>query len=185
MRFSPIDPSRATGRVRTLFDAVAAKRGRVPRLIQVLGHSPAALGMYLGAGAALTQGVLSPALREQIALAVAQANGCATCLAAHSAFGRELGLSEAELTSARRAESVDPKAQVALEFATRVLAAGGRIGAEEFRAVQAAGYTEAGILEIVATVYLNAFANAVNHLAETEPDYPSVAELEPQDSATR
>ena len=30
------------------------------------------------------------------------------------------------------------------------------------------------MLDILATVYINAFTNAVNHLAETEPDYPPV-----------
>jgi hypothetical protein len=30
------------------------------------------------------------------------------------------------------------------------------------------------MLDILATVYFNAFTTAVNHLAATEPDYPRV-----------
>jgi hypothetical protein len=33
---------------------------------------------------------------------------------------------------------------------------------------------DALMLEVLATVYINAFTNAANHLAATEPDYPRV-----------
>ena len=38
----------------------------------------------------------------------------------------------------------------------------------------AAGLDDALMLDVLATVYINEFTNAVNHLAVTEPDYPRV-----------
>jgi AhpD family alkylhydroperoxidase len=39
----------------------------------------------------LAGGALSPKLREQIALAVGEANGCQYCVSAHTAIGKRLG----------------------------------------------------------------------------------------------
>ena len=47
-------------------------------------NSPAQLQGYLDLSGALSRGVLSPATRERIALAVARRNCCSHCLAAHS-----------------------------------------------------------------------------------------------------
>ena len=71
-----IDPDTATGKAKELLDAVQAKLGMVPNLMRALANSPAALEVYLGFGA-LDKGSLSPALREQIALTVAEINNCA------------------------------------------------------------------------------------------------------------
>jgi alkylhydroperoxidase family enzyme len=40
----------------------------------------------------------------------------------------------------------------------------------ELAAVREAGFSDGAIMEIVATVFINVFTNAVNHVAETEPD---------------
>ena len=48
---------------------------------------------YLHLSGALGKGKLPAKAREQLALAVAQENGCDYCLAAHSAIGKMVGLS--------------------------------------------------------------------------------------------
>jgi alkylhydroperoxidase family enzyme len=45
---------------------------------------------------------------------------------------------------------------------------------QELEAVRVAGFGDAAIVEIVGTVFINAFTNAINHVAESEPDYPRV-----------
>lgn len=173
-RMPMVDPTATTGRLRAMLDGVAAKRGRVPAMVRVLANAPAALSGYFGLHAALASGVLDPALREQIAIAVAEANGCDTCLAAHTAFGRQEGLSDAELDGARDARSVDPATTVALHFALAVMRTVGHVSDAELAAMRDAGFDDAAILEIVAIVFMNVFTNAVNHVAGTRPDYPAV-----------
>src|SRR5262245_14695470 len=66
-------------------------------------------------------GALSAHLREQIALTVGQANECGYCIAAHSAIGRKVGLSVAELAQARHGLAADHKGTEALSFARKLV----------------------------------------------------------------
>jgi len=94
----------ATGKARQLFDGVQAKLGLIPNLFRVFGNSPAALEGYLSFSGALASGVLNAKVREQIALAVAEMNYCGYCLSAHTYIGGKVGLSESEITAARKVE---------------------------------------------------------------------------------
>jgi AhpD family alkylhydroperoxidase len=61
--------------------------------------------------------VLPAALRERIAIAVAEANACGVCLAAHTHFGRNEGLPEIELSQARDATArAKPAGLVCLSY---------------------------------------------------------------------
>ncbi len=173
-RIPMIDPATATGRTRTLLDGVAVKRGSVSNMMRVMANSPAVFDGYLSFGKALGSGVLPAVLRERIAIAVAEANACGVCLAAHTHFGRNEGLPETELLSARDAESADSTAAAALRFALSVMRTIGHVSDAELDEVKAAGFTDAAIMEITAVVFINVFTNAVNHIAETVPDYPVV-----------
>jgi len=91
-RINAIDPQAATGAAKTLVDGVQRKLGFVPNFMRTLAVSPATLDAYLSFGDRLNQGILSPKLREQIALTVAYSDSCQYCLAAHTAIGGMLGL---------------------------------------------------------------------------------------------
>ena len=91
-RIQALDPASATGRAKELLDGVRRKLGRTPNLMRTMANSPAVLEAYLGFSGALAGGTLPVKLREQIALAVAQVNGCDYCLAAHTAIGKSAGL---------------------------------------------------------------------------------------------
>lgn len=165
-----LDPSTTTGRARAIMDGIAARRGRVPHMIRALANSPAALAGYSGWHAALAGGVLSPALRERIAIAVAAVNGCATCLAAHTHFGRQEGIAEAELLAAQDGASADPATEAALAFALAAMRGVGHVPEDVEQAARASGFDDGALLEIIAIVFVNVFTNAVNHLAGTVPD---------------
>src|SRR5258707_7778791 len=96
-RITPVQPADATGKAKQLLDAVQAKLGLTPNLMKTLATSPAALEAYLNFGAALAGGGFDARLREQIAVAVAQANSCEYCLAAHTALGQLAGLKPEEI----------------------------------------------------------------------------------------
>jgi uncharacterized peroxidase-related enzyme len=167
----------ATGEVKRLFDQVRAKLGMVPNIMRGMANSPAALEGYLAFSGALGQGALSAKLRERLALTVAESNGCSYCLAAHSALGKAVGLTDEEIQDSRGGVSPDRKVEAALRFARQVVEKRGEITDEEVAEVRKAGYGDAEIAEIVANVALNIYTNYFNHVANTEVDFPAVREL--------
>jgi uncharacterized peroxidase-related enzyme len=173
-RLPQIDPTLATGKTQQLFAAVKGKLGFVPNLMRVLGNSPAALEAYLGFSGTLAGGALSSKLREQIALAVAEVNGCGYCLSAHTVLGGKAGLSPDEILEARRLTATDEKSSAALKFARSVTLQRGHIADCELQAARAAGLGEAEVVEVVLHVALNVLTNYTNNVARTVIDFPEV-----------
>jgi AhpD family alkylhydroperoxidase len=99
-RITQLDPTKATGKTKQLFDTVQARFGVVPNLFRVLGNSPSALEGYLNFSGALAAGCFDAKVREQIALAVAESNLCGYCLSAHTFFGEKVGLTERDIADA-------------------------------------------------------------------------------------
>ena len=158
-----------------LLQAVKKQLGVVPNLFRLVGNSPAALEGYLGLNGALAKGALEAPTRERIALAVAEINGCDYCLSAHSYLASNLAkLSEAEISANRDGGSTDPKADVAVRFAVKLVNARGHVSAADVQAVKQAGYSDPQVIEIVLHVALNTLTNYVNEMAKTEIDFPVV-----------
>jgi len=161
---------------RPALEAVKKQLGVVPNLFRVLASSPAALNGYLSLSDALGKGELDLKTRGRLAMTVAENNGCDYCLSAHTYLGKNmLHLDDAELTANRDASSADPKAQAALRFAAQVVRARGHVSDAELQAVQAAGFNQAQVLEIVMHTVLNTLTNYVNTVAKTDIDFPVVA----------
>lgn len=176
-RIEPISPKDATGKAKDLLDGVQAKFGKAPNIFKVMANSPAALEGFLQLHGALADGVLSESFQEQIALCVSQINNCNYCLAAHTAIGKGVGLSEDETLASRRGVSADSKTLAGLEFARKVVSSQGWVSDDDYNAVTQAGYSSEEIIEIVAQVAKNIFANYFNHLAETAIDFPAAPDL--------
>ncbi len=185
-RIHQIDPAQATGKTKQLLDAVKGKLGLVPNLVRVLGNSPAALEGYLGLNGALTGGALPAKLREQIALAVGEINGCGYCLSAHTLLGGKAGLSRDEIISARRSTAVNDKSDAALKFARAVTLQRGHLADSDLQAARSAGLNDAEIVEVVQHVALNILTNYTNNVARTVIDFPEVkpGALEPDPAET-
>ncbi len=96
-RLPAISPERAAGRAKELLDGVQAKLGMVPNLMRTMANSPAVLEAYLNFKGALAMGSLPATLREQIALTVAEVNGCDYCLAARATTGKMVGLNHQDI----------------------------------------------------------------------------------------
>ena len=172
-----IDPATAEPKAKALLDGVQKKLGVTPNMMRVLAVNPSVLGAYLGFSGALAGGRLGAKLHEQIALAVAEANGCDYCLAAHSLLGKGAGLAPADLVSARRGEAADPRAAAALALARKLVANRGAVSRTDVAAAHAASLSDADIVEIIAAVALNIFTNYVNIAADTDIDFPPVGKL--------
>ena len=173
-RINPIELNEAESKSKTLLEGVEKKLGFAPNIMRTLAHSPAALEAYLGFGKALASGKLSAQLREQIALAVSGVNACQYCASAHTAIGKMLKLDDDELAANVQGQSADTKTETALRFAQRIVADRGWVSDGDVQRLRDGGYSEAQVVEIIATVALNLFSNYFNHIAETEIDFPPV-----------
>ena len=174
-RIPPVDPSKTTGHTRELLDAVQAKLRVTPNLMKTLAHSPAALEGYLSLNGALAKGLLPAKVREQIALALSQENGCEYCVAAHTLLGGMAGLKPDQILAARKGQSDDAKSRAELELARQVLAARGNVTDAQLAAARAAGVSDGEIAEVVAHVALTVLTNYFNVLAGTIVDFPPIS----------
>jgi uncharacterized peroxidase-related enzyme len=175
MRIAPRDPSTLDEAGMALLDSGRSETGFLPDLLRLLAHSPVALRGYLALRASLRGSVLPESLREQIAIAVAAANGCDICLTSHIRFGRALGLSETALQDATRAHADDPASGVVLKFSRALIETRAHVDDDALTTVREAGFSDGAIIEIVALVALNVFANYVNALSTMTCALPASA----------
>jgi uncharacterized peroxidase-related enzyme len=158
-----------------MLEAVKKQLGFAPNLYRLVAASPAALEGFLSLSGALDKGMLPAPTRERIALAVAEINGSNYCLSAHSKLGKTSAkLDDAEITANREGRSNDQKADAAVRFAAKVTRERGHVSEADVRAVKAAGYDDAQVIEIVQHVALNAWTNYMNLVAQTDIDFPEI-----------
>ena len=160
---------------RDLLEAVRAKLKITPNMTRVMANSPAVLEGYLAFSGALARGSLAPKLREQIALAVGEQNGCQYCVSAHTAIGKLTGLAEEEIEEAREGRAHSAKDQAALEFTRVLIAHHGRVPEADFERIRQAGFGAGEIAEIIAHTALNIFTNYFNMATDVDVDFPKVA----------
>lgn len=177
-RLSKVNPDQATGAAKDLLGAVKTKLGMVPNMMRLMASSPAVLDAYLQFSGALAKGALSAKLREQIALAVGQVNGCEYCLAAHSAIGRMTGLTPEQIRDSRLGTAVEPKSAAAISLARRIVDLHGEVTDADIATARGAGLDDGAIGEVVANTALNIFTNYFNHVADSEIDFPAAPALQ-------
>jgi uncharacterized peroxidase-related enzyme len=176
-RLNQINPEAATGRAKELLGAVKGKLGLVPNMTRAMATAPAVLDGYLQFSGALNRGALSAKVREQIALAVSQANGCDYCLAAHSTIGKMVGLTAEEVRDSRRGTAIDSKTAALIRFARAVVETRGRVSDADLEDVREAGFDDGAIAEVIAHVALSVFTNYFNNVTETDIDFPRAEPL--------
>lgn len=174
-RLNSIDPATATGDTKEMLNAVEAKFGMVPNLVKIIANSPAFLKAYLDFGAALSNGTLDAETREAIALTVAGGNGCDYCASAHAAASKMLKVSSDEIDARLAGRSSDTKLGAALAFSRTIIEKNGLVDDNDIEGVRRAGYHDGEITEITGHVIANILTNYVNHIAETDIDFPFVS----------
>src|SRR5690606_8255644 len=133
-RVNLIDPNNTTADRQALLSEIHGAFGATPNMFKVVANSPAALKSMWGSFGALGGGVIPAKLGEQIAVAVANRNGCKYCLAAHTALGRKAGASSEEMNAAQGGVSSDPKTAAALTFALKIVEDRGQVAEADVQA---------------------------------------------------
>jgi uncharacterized peroxidase-related enzyme len=158
-----------------LLAGVKKMLGGTPNMFTTLAHSSSALGFAVAGFTGFSASGLSGALREQLALTVAGANGCEYCASAHTTLGKMHKIEANELAQNLNAQSGNAKTQAALTFARKVVEARGHVSDADMQAVRSAGYSDSEILDIVTIVAFNTFTNYINEVVKTEIDFPLVS----------
>ena len=173
-RLTQLTDDAASPAAAELFGAIKSKVGMVPNLYRVLANEPAALAANLGLNEALGKGSFDAKTREAIALVTAGANECDYCASAHTAISQSLKVEPAEISARLRGKSSDPKVAAILSFANAVIEKRGLVSNDDLTAARDANLTDGEIVETIANVVANIFTNYVNHVAETDIDFPEV-----------
>jgi AhpD family alkylhydroperoxidase len=93
----PIDYDEAAAEVRAVFDDIKRTRqvDDVNNFWKYLANDPATLKRtWQSIKEVMAPGALDPLIKEMIYLAVSVSNGCAYCIASHSAAARKAGMTE-------------------------------------------------------------------------------------------
>lgn len=178
-RIRPVNPDFTPVAVAPCFLSLQRQYGSVPNFFRELAVSPPALHGYMACREALDGGALTAALRLQVGLGVAAAEGCDYQIAALRSQADSIPLSSEECERALRFESRDPKRAVGLRLARAVLQQAGGPTDEQIEEAREAGYSDPALVELVSEVSLAQLASRVNRLAQTAPD------LEPAPASAR
>ena len=95
---APVEYKDASPEIRAVFDDIKRSRNvpDVNNFWKYLARDPALLKRtWESVKAVMAAGVLDPLTKEMIYLAVSVTNGCAYCIASHTAAARKAGMSEA------------------------------------------------------------------------------------------
>ena len=172
-RITRLDPEAATGRAKELLDAVKEQARPRPEHDPGDGQLPRPPSTATCSSAGRwRKGALPAKVREQIALAVAQANGCDYCLAAHSAVGKMVGLTADQIRDSRLGTAVDPKADALIRFARKVVETRGRVSDADLDDVREAGFDDGAIAEVVANVALQRLHQLLQPRGRDRPRLP-------------
>ena len=169
-----IDPAQATGKSKELLTTLHNSIKSVPNLAKALANSPAALKAWMEFEGALAEGSLDAKLRQEIALAMGQKNGCGYCVSAHTAIGKLVGLTDPQILNSRQGQGTSAKATAALTFARELVEKRGKVPPSSVQALRDQGFTDGEIAEIVAHVALNVFTNYFNIALDVDVDFPRV-----------
>ncbi|MFO0912231.1 MAG: carboxymuconolactone decarboxylase family protein [Pirellulales bacterium] len=183
-RLNSVNPQTALGRTKELLDTVQQAFGVVPNTARVMANSPAVLDSFLAFSTAMGEAKLGPKLHNQVKLTTSETNACEYCTSILSAVAPAAGLSAADILAGRTGNSEDRRTKAALTFAHHVLESRGKVTDQQLAAVREAGYGDAEIVEIVASVVLGCFTNFLNNVADTELDIPQASPLEASSTST-
>lgn len=176
-RMTPVLPEKATGDIKSIYDKIQKKMGVIPNIFKNMANTPAVLLAYLDLSDKAAHTKLAPQLREEIALAVSQANECNYCLSAHTQIAKKEGLPDQEILLARKGEAQDPKTRAILKFARKVVDKKGKVSDADVTELKTAGVNDSELGEIFLNIMATFFTNYFNHIADTKNDFPQALPL--------
>jgi len=169
-RFQVHDELTAPERSVAILKGALKGGGQLSNVVGVLAGSPAVLRAYARLRSELRHGTLSAATQQRIALAVGQQQGSDYALATLQRTAREAGLGIDEVALAREFDSRNETEAALLRYVKALLESTGPPPLHLHEEAREAGWEDEQILEAVAQVALNGFANLVTRAGDVPRD---------------
>jgi alkylhydroperoxidase family enzyme len=158
---------------RPILDGIAADLGFVPNLAAVAAASPTLLAAFDGLRRAVGDATFVPVHRELAGLAVGVAVDNAYGVAFHSTVLASLGIDERDIDAIRAGgDPADAVHAAVCRFARAVAVGRGKIDSVDddvIEQAQAAGLTDADLLQLVAECTFAGLVGTIDHLAGRVP----------------
>ena len=159
-----------------LFDNLKKMIGFTPNLYATFAHSPTALGTYLTLQNAKSS--LTPKEREVVNLVVSQVNQCQYCLAAHTAVGKMVGFTEAQILEIRHGRAAfDPRLDALARFVREVAEKRGQVAPAATEAFLAAGWTQGSLVDVIVVIGDKTITNYLHGVTKIPVDFPMAPSL--------
>jgi AhpD family alkylhydroperoxidase len=172
-RFAPLTLETATDAARPMLAGSQKAFGFIPSPVAKAARSPVALQHLLAGFAALDRTSLQPLEKEVLALTVAYEIECHYCMAMHSALLSRAPENATLLQALRAGEALaDPRLEAVRLFVRSIVLTRGRVSADRWRALEAAGYSEEQALELLLGTSVYLFSTLANVLTGSEVDPP-------------
>ena len=172
-RFRTHTPATATGRAADLLGELSDRHGgEIGSMVRTMAGSPALLGGYLDLSRAVKRSKLARTDAERVSIAVQARLGCRTCLDAHIAAGRAVGLDDADIQLAMLGTAATPASAALVAYAVSVHADPGAVDRSTLNSLRSYGYDDRQLLDVIALVALNHLTGAFNLVAALGPDGP-------------
>ena len=161
-----------------IFDNLQKQVGFVPNLYATYAHSETALGDYLAFSGRKTS--LSAKEKEIINLVVSEVNGCAYCLAAHTAIGKMNGFNDDQILEIRTGSaSFNEKFDALAKFVKNISVNRSHPDAQVVDNFLAAGYTNENLIDAIVVIGDKTISNYIHGATQIPVDFPAAPELEP------
>ncbi len=166
-----VPPADATGAVREMYERQQKKFGYVPNYAKVFSHRPEVMSLWADLLAGIRRH-LDRRRFELVTLAAAHSLRNSYCALAHaSALGEFHGPAEiCAVLDGSGTEALSPAERAMVAFARRVAAEPEAVSADDVTALQAHGFADDEIFDIVATVAARAFFTRLLDGLGAEPD---------------
>lgn len=160
-----------------LFEAMKKRIGKVPNLYATMGYSSHALKSFLDLDATLSTGSFNGKQREAIALVVSQVNGCAYCLAAHTASALKFRLTQQETIDIRKGFSSNKEINAVVQLAKSIAETKGHAEEKYVDQFFDAGFDEKNLMELIGLITVRVFTNYVFAITNIPIDFPEAPPL--------
>lgn len=140
----------AADAARPLLEGLARMIGFLPNVFAVMGSTPSALTGFTEVTKRFGESSLSATEREIVHIATSVENGCAYCVAGHTAFAKAQDVDAAVIHAVRTGGKIaDPKLAALHDFTRAMVGARGHLDPTEMERFRASGYSEEQVLEVI------------------------------------
>lgn len=152
--------------------------GLVPNLAATMAESPTLVNGFVGAFVNFAGGSLGAAQRQVILLTSAVTNQCAWAVAFHSAAALGEGVPATDIEAIRAGKPPsDPRYAALSSVARALITKRGALDADDRNAFDAAGFSPAQLLEVIAGLAVSTMANYAGNITNPPLEEPFRAQV--------